>query len=104
MDLYRIQELHRRDKKYFEFARTTAFSAGVYRIRAGASDPQLPHEEDELYYVVTGRARFTAGRRTVAVAGGHLIFVPAREDHRFHDVEEDLEILVLFAPPEGSRN
>ena len=104
MDLYRIQELRHRDKKYFEFARTADFSAGVYRIEAGASDPQSPHEEDELYYVVTGRAQFTAGRRTVAIEGGNLIFVPAREEHRFHDVEEDLEILVLFAPPEGSRN
>ena len=104
MDVYRIQDLRRRGKKYFEFARTTDFSAGVYRIPAGTEDPQMPHLQDELYYIVTGRAQFTGGRRTVPVSAGNVIFVPAKEIHRFHEVEEDLEVLVLFAPPEDSRD
>src|SRR5205809_805787 len=103
MDVYRIENLRGRSKKYFEFARTSDFSAGVYRIPAGSDDPQKPHNQDELYYVVTGRAQFTAGRRTVAVSPGNVIFVPAREVHRFHEVVEDLEVLVLFAPAEDSR-
>ncbi len=102
MDLYRIEDLRRRGKKYFEFARTPDFSAGVYRIPAGGDDTQTPHHQDEIYYVVAGRAQFTAGRRTVAVSPGNVIFVPAKEAHRFHEVEEDLEVLVLFAPAEDS--
>ena len=104
MDLYRLQDLKRRGKKYFEFARTLEFSAGVYRIPAGGTDPQNPHNEDEIYYVIAGRAQFTAGRRTVSISAGHVIFVPAKEKHHFHDVEEDLEVLVVFAPAEGLRN
>ena len=26
-----------------------------------------------------------------------------RAEHRFHSIEEDLEVLVVFAPSEGSR-
>src|ERR1051326_4641465 len=104
MDLYKLQDLKRNGKHYFEFARTPDFSAGVYRLPAGGTDPQTPQNADEIYYVVAGRSQFTAGRRTVSVGAGHVIFVPAREQHRFHNIEEDLEVLVVFAPAEGLRN
>ena|SRR5690349_7593412 len=104
MDLYRLESLGRPGKKYFEFVRTSDLSAGVYRIPAGGSDPQTPHNEDELYYIVAGRAQFTAGRQTVSVGAGDVMFVAAKEAHRFHNIAEDLEVLVVFAPAEGLRN
>jgi uncharacterized cupin superfamily protein len=39
-----------------EFLRAGMFSAGVYRLSAGEIDRQTPHAEDEIYYVLTGRA------------------------------------------------
>jgi mannose-6-phosphate isomerase-like protein (cupin superfamily) len=77
-------------------------SVGTYCIRAGGIDDQDPHTEDEIYYVVSGQARFTGGDRTIEVAAGSTIFVPAHEPHRFHDVVADLTILVVFAPAEGT--
>ena len=61
-----------------------------------------PHTEDEVYYVIRGRARFQAGAEDCAVEGGAVLFVAAGVEHRFHDIEEDLETLVFFAPPEGA--
>ena len=37
---------------------------------------------------------------TVEVGPGSVIFVPANEEHRFVDVTEDLQVLVVFAPPD----
>ena len=102
MDFYHLSEL-RTGKRFFEFVRTSDLSAGIYRLKAGATDTQSPHKEDEIYYVIAGRADFTAGRRTMKVTAGDVIFVGAKETHRFHDVEEDLEVLVVFAPAEGTR-
>ena len=48
-------------KLYREFLRVPAMSAGLYVLPAGAADPQRPHHEDEMYYVIRGRARFRAG-------------------------------------------
>lgn len=76
-------------------------SLGTYSIPAGVADPQQPHEEDEVYFVTAGRARFTAAGETVDVAAGHVLFVPAYEEHRFIDVSEDLTVLVFFAPAES---
>jgi mannose-6-phosphate isomerase-like protein (cupin superfamily) len=88
-------------KRYFEFLRVPAMSAGIYTLTAGATDPQSPHREDELYYVVRGRARMKAGNEDHAVAPGAVIFVAAGVEHRFYDIEEELSVLVFFAPAES---
>ena len=75
-------------------------SAGLYLLGAGASDPQRPHHEDEMYYIVRGRARFRAGEEDSAVSAGSLLFVAAEVEHRFYDISEELEVLVFFAPAE----
>ena len=57
-------------KLYFEFLRVPAMSAGVYVLPAGGADPQKPHREDEMYYVVRGRARMRAGAEDRAIGQG----------------------------------
>jgi quercetin dioxygenase-like cupin family protein len=88
---------------YVEHLRRPDLSIGTYCLRAGAVDPQEPHAEDEVYVVTSGRARFTGGGETIDVAAGSTFFVAAHEEHRFHDVSEDLAVLVFFGPAEGSR-
>lgn len=87
-------------RRYLEFLRIPAMSAGIYVLAAGSADPQSPHAEDEMYYVVRGRARMRVGLLDEAVAPGSIIFVPAREEHRFYEIEEELAVLVFFAPAE----
>jgi len=90
------------NKRYLEFLRIPALSAGVYVLPAGATDPQNPHKEDEMYYVVRGKARMRAGTDDQAVSAGSVIFVAANVEHRFHNIEEELVVLVFFAPAESS--
>src|SRR5262249_44084507 len=79
---------------YLEFLRVPALSAGVYALPAGTKDRQSPHREDEIYYVVRGRARMRAGAEDRAVAAGSVIFVAAEVPHEFYAIEEDLSVLV----------
>jgi len=97
-------ELHRKagGSRYHEFLRVPTLSAGLYVLAAGSSDPQKPHGEDELYYVVRGQARMRIAEREQSVRAGSVIFVGARVDHRFFDISEELVVLVFFAPPETS--
>jgi GrpB-like predicted nucleotidyltransferase (UPF0157 family)/quercetin dioxygenase-like cupin family protein len=88
-------------RRYEEQLRVTDLSVGTYSIPAGGVDGQQPHNEDEIYVVTAGRARFVADSGEAEVAPGSVIYVPAGETHRFVDITEDL--VVLFAPPEGSR-
>ncbi|HKW75411.1 MAG TPA: cupin domain-containing protein [Terriglobales bacterium] len=88
-------------KPYLEFLRVPAMSAGIYALPKGGQDLQSPHQEDELYYVIHGRARMRVGTEHREVLPGAIIFVEARKEHRFYDIEEDLLVLVLFAPAEN---
>jgi mannose-6-phosphate isomerase-like protein (cupin superfamily) len=90
-----------RNKLYQEFLRVPAMSAGLYVLPAGAADPQRPHHEDEMYYVVRGRGRFRAGDEDREVSAGSLLFVAAEVEHRFYDIREELVVLVFFAPAES---
>lgn len=86
---------------YLEFLRTTSLSAGLYVLPAGAADAQTPHHEDELYYVARGKARMRIGDTDQAIGPGSVIFVAAEAQHRFHAIEEELTVVVFFAPPEA---
>jgi quercetin dioxygenase-like cupin family protein len=87
-------------KLYREFLRVPAMSAGLYVLAAGETDRQKPHREDEVYYVLRGRARFKAGSEDREVSAGSVIFVAAEVGHRFYDITEELAVLVIFSPAE----
>jgi len=103
-DFFTLNEIDARraagNKRYQEFPRVPSMSAGLYVLPAGAADPQRPHHEDEMYYVVRGRARFRAGDEDREISAGTVLFVAAEVEHRFYDIEEELAVLVFFAPAE----
>ncbi len=104
-DLFALDELLAKrlqsGRSYLEFLRVPAMSAGVYVLPAGAPDPQQPHHEDEIYYVVRGKAKMRLGKEERSVGEGSVIFVEAGLEHRFFDVEEELVVLVVFSPEES---
>src|SRR6202795_2456810 len=81
-------------KPYREFLRVPAMSAGFYVLPAGGTDHQKPHREDEIYYVIRGRARFQAGpegreedrEEDREVCAGSVIFVAGEGGHRFYEI------------------
>jgi quercetin dioxygenase-like cupin family protein len=97
-----IREREQQSRSYLEFLRSASLSAGVYELQAGAIDPQQPHGEDEVYYVIGGNAFIKVDGEDREVQPGSIIFVKAHVEHRFHTIAEDLTVLVFFAPAEYS--
>ena len=87
---------------YLEFLNETSMSLGIYTLEAGAKDPQQPHKEDEVYYVISGRGQIFVSGENRAVQPGSIVFVAAHAEHYFHHIEETLTLLVFFAPAETS--
>ncbi|UNS97878.1 cupin domain-containing protein [Streptomyces tubbatahanensis] len=105
MKAFRLDDLEAEraahDGAYLRFLRERNMSAGLYALDAGTVDPQQPHEQDEIYFVVSGRGSLTVGAETTQVARGSVVHVPAGTPHKFHHITEDLRVLVVFSPPEG---
>ena len=97
-----VKQREQQGRRYFEFLRRDVMSAGVYVLPEGGTDPQKPHKEDELYYVVSGRACMKVAADEREVKAGSVIFVAADVEHRFYDIMEELVVLVFFAPAESS--
>ena len=99
-DLPRLFAQRPAGHNYFELIRVPAMSAGLYVLAAGEQDLQGPHRENEIYYVVNGRATIRVGGEDRLVAPGTVVYVPGGVEHRFHTITEELQVLVVFAPAE----
>lgn len=88
-------------RRYDEFLRVPDLSMGLYHLKAGEADPQNPHNQDEVYYVLEGRAKIEVEKEVRTVASGSIVYVKAHAAHKFIDIETDLTVLVFFAPAEG---
>ncbi|WP_345325757.1 cupin domain-containing protein [Candidatus Villigracilis proximus] len=60
---------------YLEFLKVPDLSMGVYILPAGGIDPQSPHTEDEVYYIVSGKAQIQVADENRAVQSGSIVYV-----------------------------
>ncbi len=92
-----IEQKESLDSPYLEFLRVPTLSCGIYTLEAGAKDLQGPHDEDEVYTVISGRARLRIGDDERRVGPGSLLYVRATSEHSFIEIEETITLLVFFA-------
>ena len=97
-----IAQRQENNKAYLEFLKVPDLSMGLYVLPAGGTDPQSPHTEDEVYYVVSGRAKILVAEESRDVQAGSVVYVAKNLAHRFHSIEEELTVIVFFAPAEYS--
>ncbi|HBD11574.1 MAG TPA: cupin domain-containing protein [Porticoccaceae bacterium] len=90
---------HQGNVDYQEFLREPTMSCGIYYVKAGSTDMQGYHDEDELYVVIEGRGSLRVGDEAREVGPGAIMYVRASEEHAFFEVQEDMTMLVLFAAP-----
>ena len=83
--------------QFSEIFHTESMQCGLYHLKKGSTDMQTPHDEDEMYYVIEGRARLRLGDEIQEVTPGTLLYVSATQEHSFFEIEEDMTLLVLFA-------
>jgi len=87
---------------YLEFLKVPDLSMGLYVLPTGGVDSQSPHTEDEVYYIVSGRAKIKVADEDRDVVAGSIVYVAKDVEHRFHSIEDELTVIVFFAPAEYS--
>ncbi len=99
--IFNVNELKQRradeDVSFHEFLNVDSMHCGLYHLKAGSKDMQTPHDEDEMYYVVEGKAKLRIGDAEQNVVPGTLLYIRATEEHAFFEIEEDMTLLVIFA-------
>lgn len=90
--------------EYLEFLNVSALNCGVYFLAAGSTDMQSPHDDDEVYLVLEGRARMRIDGTERAIGPGAVLYISATTEHAFFEIEEDMTLLVIFANTPSNRS
>ena len=81
-------------------------SLKLYFYEPRGTDEQPPHDQDEIYVVMSGSGVFAIGDseetlERVPFGPGDAIFTPAGAVHRFEDFTDDFGVWVVMYGPEG---
>jgi len=63
------------------------------------TDPQTPHQRDEIYIVISGYGTFRRGEELVRFSPGDVLFVAANTPHRFESFSGDFRTWAVFFGP-----
>lgn len=94
------KQMEEADRPWLPFLKVPTLSTGIYTLKVGATDRQQPHDMDEVYYVLKGKAKFEVGEEKSNIMAGSILFVKANVPHRFYEIEQDLQVLVFFSAAE----
>ena len=81
-----------------------AFAHGSMSVELyvpAGTDPQQPHDRDEVYFVMSGDGDFVVDGERMRFGAGDALFVPAGAEHRFENFSADFSTWVVFYGPRG---
>jgi mannose-6-phosphate isomerase-like protein (cupin superfamily) len=84
---------------YGVLLRQGTLELGFYKPEG--TDPQQPHDQDEIYIVQSGSGYFVHGDNRQPFEPGEALFVPAGDTHRFEEFSDDFAAWVVFYGPKG---
>lgn len=92
-----IAKRKRSGRFYLPFLKRPTMSLGLYSLPRAANDKQPAHREDEVYFIENGKATLRIGEHDIKVKKGSIVFVKRDIPHRFHTIEQPLDVLVFFS-------
>lgn len=86
---------HPQGKPFITLLEQGTMYVEIYQPKS--KDLQTPHDQDEIYVVISGSGTFFNNGERRPFGPGDLIFVPAGVEHRFEDFTEDFKTWVIFS-------
>ena len=101
-DLTTYLEKIKNSGSYFStFIDKSNLAAGVLLLEPGEEDSQTPHENDEVYFVISGDGFLKIKNKDFKVSENKLFFVAKDVEHFFHGNTKDLKVLYFFGGSES---
>jgi mannose-1-phosphate guanylyltransferase len=93
-----VEELDDGESHYLDVLDEDSMRVEIARYPNPA--PKYPHDEDELYYILSGSGTARVGDEEYALGEGDLLYVERGREHAFVDIEAELTALIVFAGAE----
>ena len=86
---------------YFNtFLNKDSLAAGILILKPGEEDTQLPHESDEMYYILEGDGFLKIKNKDYSIKKDKAFFVPKNTEHFFFGNKKKLTVLYFFGGPD----
>ena len=101
-DLANSLEKIKNGNSYFHtFINKDSLAAGVLVLQPGEEDTQVPHDSDEVYYVISGDGFLKIKDKDYKVSKDKFFFVAKDVEHYFHGNKKELKVLYFFGGPDS---
>ena len=91
----------KKGSSYFQtFINKNSLATGVLVLQPGEEDTQVPHDSDEVYYVISGDGFLKIKDKDYKVSKDRLFFVAKDVEHHFHGNKKELKVLYFFGGPD----
>lgn len=97
-----LLDLKESGKLFKEVLKNGSLLVEIYK--PDEEDLQKPHDQDELYVIISGTGNFILESEKFDFQTGDLFFVPAGKEHRFENFTDDFSTWVIFYGPKGGES
>ena len=96
-----IKKINSGNSHFNTFLDKNTLAAGILVLKPGEEDTQLPHESDEMYYVLDGDGFLKIKNKKYELKQGKAFFVPKDTEHYFFGNKKKLTVLYFFGGPDS---
>ena len=96
-----IRKISNSSSYFNTFLNKENLAAGLLILKPSEEDTQLPHESDEMYYILDGDGFLKIKNKNYSVKKGKAFFVPKNTEHYFFGNKKKLTVLYFFGGPDN---
>ena len=91
-----LEKIKTSNSYFHTFINKDSLAAGILILKPGEGDTQEPHENDEVYFVLSGNGYLKIKNKNYKVSKDKLFFVAKGVPHFFHSNTNESQSFVFF--------
>ena len=91
-----IRKINSNTSYFNTFLNKETLAAGILILKPGEEDTQLPHDSDEIYYILEGNGYLKINKKKYKISAGMSYYVPKNIEHHFFGNTKQLVVLYFF--------
>jgi len=95
-----IKKIKKSEIYFHTFINKSSLAAGVLVLKPGEEDTQIPHDTDEVYYIISGDGFLKIKNKDYKVSKDKVFFVAKNVEHYFHGNKKELKVIYFFGGPD----
>jgi len=96
-----IKKIKKGNSYFHTFLDNESLAAGILSLNPGEEDTQLPHDSDEIYYILEGNGYLKINKKKYKISPGMAYYVPKNIEHYFFGNTKQLVVLYFFGGPDS---